>query len=422
MNRVASGVLVLGLAALLAAACGGESSSEESGESHFLAFCEATCPEGLSCLCGVCTATCSTSDECADHASAAVCAPPSCGQGEPVCEVSCTSNEGCAALGTGYRCEEGACRVGEPPSGGEGGAPPVEGCPDGCQRVKIYPEVPPAEACIDVYVEGFEACACGDLELGRGCAKFGPDGALYRVPLGAEFPGTDVTECSADEADRVLHACEFEQCEVKPPSSCSVEDTCAELGCGGFEFDSDGCRRPECASDEECPEDQRCLTTSITAGFCDYSPGGETCNCGGPTIDRTGSLCNPVAAVGPRGEWEKLEFITEAHEGCSQDCARIWTLMPDGTIERAVGDTVGTAIIMDEVQLGEDELETVNQLVDGPELRPGLRDGFSCGSVPDADITLSVVLPGVTLHQVVTTCVDIEGHVVQELGALVMQE
>ena len=422
MNRVASGVLVLGLAALLAVACGGESRTEESGESHFLAFCEATCAAGFDCVCGACTASCSSSDECAGHASGAVCVPPSCGQGEPVCEITCESNADCSPLGSAYRCEGGACRVGEPPAGNDGGAPPDggDGCGDGCQRVKIYPEVP-GQGCLDVYVEHFEVCACGEPGVGRKCAKFEPDGALYRVPAGVDFPGADVTDCSEEEEARVLHACEVADCAVPPPSSCSVEDTCAEFGCGGLVFDDDGCRRAECSSDEECVEDERCVTTSIPASSCDYSPDGTVCNCAGPTLDLEGKVCNPVSEVGPRGAWQKIQFIGFQSE-CSQDCARDWTLIPSGELELALGDTVESMFIYDQIQLGEEELEEIDRLMDGPEIRPGLRDGFDCGPVEDYELKLFVTLSGEEFEQSVTACVDIPGHALQALSEIVMQE
>jgi hypothetical protein len=404
--------LVLGLAALLAAACGGESSSEESGESHFLAFCDSTCAPGFECLCGVCTAPCSTSDECAEHASGAVCVPPSCGEGEPVCELTCQSDGDCDSLGAAYRCEAGACRVGAPPDGGEGGAPPDDECSAGCQKVRIYPEVP-GQGCLDVYAENFEVCACGELGLGRKCAKFEPDGALYRVPEGVEFPGAESTECSEEEAERVLHACELDQCAVPPPSACSVEDTCAELGCGGLEFDADGCRRPECTSDEECSEDERCVKTSITSSFCDYSLEGETCNCAGPTVDLTGSLCNPVSVVGPRGAWEKIEIVREAGE-CNFDCEITWVVTPDGQRQELHSDTADVT-----TQLSEADLQALNEIIDGPELRPGLRDGFSCGGLLDVTEQVRLTLPSTTLEQEVTECFEIEGHVIRELGAIV---
>jgi hypothetical protein len=413
MNKVASSVLVFGFAALLAAACGGESSSEDSGESHFLAFCDSTCAPGFDCLCGVCTAPCSTSEECADHASAAVCVPPRCGQGEPVCEVVCTSNQDCSALGSAYQCEQGACRLGVPPAGNEGGAPSDGGdeCPAGCQKVRIYPEVP-EQACLDVVAEGFETCACGDLELRRECLILGVEGDLYRVPAGAEFPSAAAMECTEEQAARVLYACEFAECAVPPPSACSVEDTCAQLGCGGLVFDADGCRRPDCTSDEECAEDERCVTTSIPSSFCDYSPDGETCNCSGPTVDLNGSLCNPVSVVGPRGEWQKIEIVREAGE-CNFDCEITWVVTPDGQRQEIHEDSVDTT------QLSEEELQALNEIINGTELRPGLRDGFECAGLLDVSDQVRLTLSSTTLEQDVTECFSTDGHVIQQLGAII---
>jgi hypothetical protein len=105
---------------------------------HWLEPCErdSQCDEGLSCVCGVCTASCEDDDACSelDGASCALantCTGP---REETSCVVGCSNDLACGDLGTSFVCDDGQCvhrsiapvggsgvQSGDP--GGEAGAP-----------------------------------------------------------------------------------------------------------------------------------------------------------------------------------------------------------------------------------------------------------------------------------------------------------
>lgn len=90
-------------------------------ETHFLSWCSSSesCGEGLECVCGVCSKSCSDASSCAELAPTAEClaldsrpADESC-EDTPVemaCEVRCTLDADCVGLGNAHRCDRGLCR------------------------------------------------------------------------------------------------------------------------------------------------------------------------------------------------------------------------------------------------------------------------------------------------------------------------
>lgn len=107
---------------LMTHGCQPESNPPTTGsETHFLTWCgsQGGCDEGLDCVCGVCTATCSedaqscgelsASAECVDLSSTV--ADPECPDiQEMACDVSCTADSDCASLSEEHRCDRGVCR------------------------------------------------------------------------------------------------------------------------------------------------------------------------------------------------------------------------------------------------------------------------------------------------------------------------
>ena len=112
------------VAILLCFGCrGGNGDPQTDSETHFLARCETGCGEGLTCLCGVCTRACSSSDECSPLASGAQCvavadrpAEAACADapGPAFCDLPCSGTPSCAGLGPPNRCQSGYCRAGCP--------------------------------------------------------------------------------------------------------------------------------------------------------------------------------------------------------------------------------------------------------------------------------------------------------------------
>lgn len=117
-------LLALALGLLLIASCGGVSNSPSAGsETHFLSRCEAGCPEGLQCICGVCSTPCVEQGDCARLAGAASCATlgPRVAEGRcndaqigAMCDASCLTDADCSDVFDGSSCESGYCREPSP--------------------------------------------------------------------------------------------------------------------------------------------------------------------------------------------------------------------------------------------------------------------------------------------------------------------
>lgn len=91
--------------------CGGALGSNSGGESHFLAYCDETCEDGLSCISGVCTRACVLDeDDCDDLHADAKCSDSIEPGAVAMCDVACTDDEQCESLGANYACEAGQCR------------------------------------------------------------------------------------------------------------------------------------------------------------------------------------------------------------------------------------------------------------------------------------------------------------------------
>src|SRR5262245_7616989 len=108
MNRLSSIVMLALVAGCFEAK---ELPPAPGGESNFLRSCDGACGSGLSCVCGVCTRTCSGDAACGGLAANAVCVMPASGSCEApkalVCEVQCSQDRQC---GAGLRCDAGVCR------------------------------------------------------------------------------------------------------------------------------------------------------------------------------------------------------------------------------------------------------------------------------------------------------------------------
>lgn len=102
-------------------ACDPKAEPSLGSETHFLVSCDASCPEGSNCICGVCTRACSASSECAPLDPNATCSAlaPRVAEGRCVvttqdssCELTCLTDADCASLPSGFGCQAGVCRSG----------------------------------------------------------------------------------------------------------------------------------------------------------------------------------------------------------------------------------------------------------------------------------------------------------------------
>lgn len=119
------------IVALLAlSACAKSNTQAGSSETHFLALCNASCDDGFSCLCGVCTETCTGDETCSALDGNATCRPSAdaCDVAQ-VCDVPCSDDADCAAIGAQHSCEGGRCRAPLVMATNDAGAPPDQlGC------------------------------------------------------------------------------------------------------------------------------------------------------------------------------------------------------------------------------------------------------------------------------------------------------
>lgn len=142
-------------------------------ESHFLAACTTSCGDGLVCLCGVCTKSCTEASECTaiDERAECVQIPESweCrSSAVKSCDVACLSDDGCSRFGAGQKCLAGRCR----PAGSDAADASSEagdGAPMGptCSSVG-YPD-PPSE----VTVAGAGELVFAEFQLDMGEAGTG---------------------------------------------------------------------------------------------------------------------------------------------------------------------------------------------------------------------------------------------------------
>lgn len=89
-------------------------SGDVAKSSQFLASCSGSCPEPLSCVCGVCTLACTSDEACTQYSGNATCVAPSsesdCQSAQRSCDVRCTHDTICEPLEGDFVCLVGRCR------------------------------------------------------------------------------------------------------------------------------------------------------------------------------------------------------------------------------------------------------------------------------------------------------------------------
>lgn len=324
--------------------------------------------------------------------------------------VKCKTTAECVSLGADYSCQGGECK----PS--DGGVPGTDGgaqCAPGCTPAYGYPN-DDARDCVDVSKKQLLGCFCAADQNPAFCRQRISDGTKWWGPITSLTRPTEFQDCPAQGPGLLsMHACDFQSCTTPPPSWCSHEDTCNALGCGGLEFDSNGCSRASCTGDTDCGSTDRCvaLTCSNTSA-CAYD-GTGACQCGGPDICKFGNFCNSTAEYGPGGAWSVFE-MDQGSGPCppGSDCTSRYRLTPDGQLVMSKFGTPSTATV-DATKLME-----IQRLIDGPELRRDMRDGFQCGPPPtDVGWSFKLTLPSGTLQADVTGCIltGPDGNVAKEL-------
>jgi hypothetical protein len=270
-------------------------------------------------------------------------------------------------------------------------------------------------------------CDCNSVAAFGRCARRVSDGSLWAVRASDEAVAGELARCSFEESDRVTHACEFAHCEHPPLSTCSLEATCADRGCDNPLYFADGCRRAPCSTDDECDAGERCVALDcVVDSACTVSDPGpdETCGCAGPAGCRPGGACNPVAPVRPTETWQKLQlFDGPASCVCGDEpcrcsdpsvcCLQVWEVRPSGQFR------AGWFVHLENLEFGNGDLgwsdgffelnmEAINAIIDGPNLRDEMRAGFACqrDGPPTVNRTslIRLTVDGETLEQPTDRC------------------
>lgn len=212
-------------------------------------------------------------------------------------------------------------------------------------------------------------------------------------------------ECRVEEStgidDSPDPACTACSTECLYPGSCNLSAVCADGACNSALSDENACLRPSCASDADCPDDERCLSDFLSRRY-ECQQAGDTCECEIGLSLSPVKVCSPVELVGPRGTWQTISV----EESVIGDVTT-WEASPDGslTVERSGdSDTPGTST----AQLDPADLEELSQLIDGPELRLQLESGASCEPPKSKDDMVRLVLDsGEPLTKNVAGCLDV---------------
>lgn len=301
-------------------------------------------------------------------------------------------------------------------------APPLlptpSACAAGCREVVGY-AFEGARGCLDTKAGQLVTCSCGTLKFGttnsEECLKT-KDGRTWLVVRGNEL-GMNVESSSADppatfdaavwskcsaqekEALRVAQSCDFEVCDRRSESHCSVEGTNAGLWTTSCEhklqppvgYDFNGCPKPSCESDQDCANSERCVSGVGLMPACNFDSEAN-CNCGTAQSSDSGPpVCVDVATAGPRGPWQRYR----AHD---LDRKVVWDLYPDGKLLITARGAVK------QTQVSAEHLAYLDEQLNGYTIRAGMQNGFICPTTSGFPGNLTLVVAGKTYARDLTGC------------------
>ncbi len=77
--------------------------------------------------------------------------------------------------------------------------------------------------------------------------------------------------------------CYAADCPSAPRSTCSLAETRAMFACGPTsEYDEQCCGRPDCKTDEDCGDNEACVSFETLGQWYCWDNPGNICDCGGP--------------------------------------------------------------------------------------------------------------------------------------------
>lgn len=278
--------------------------------------------------------------------------------------------------------------------------PPMPSLPDaecaaGCRAIVAYP-FDAVRGCTDTSAGERIACSCSTTNVSTNvsevCLK-SPGGQLWLAVRGQELglypenqqPVPPVSYdkarfgmCAEDEYYDTLQgapSCDLVGCVGRHiDSHCGLPGTRAavyQAECNPDlpwifpAFDAQGCQKPECASDADCADSERCTNGVGWVPWCTYSSEG-TCNCGSSwSYDYDPRVCVDTAVAGPRGAWRLFEEE-------NLETGVFWRVTPNGNVVTNNGG------VLHEAQLDPMNLQTVHTMVDSFYMRSGVATGFDC--------------------------------------------
>jgi hypothetical protein len=263
----------------------------------------------------------------------------------------------------------------------------------------------------DASFRSYWGLTVGLLTLAVGCGKVeGGDGEMgspSQAPSATADEGGRVEQRRAAETEPDAGRGSGPTCGGGCPrgdcarvGSCRLESVCAEIGCGSFEIDEQGCYRHECpAGDVDCQPDERCVRVDQLLAW-DCEQRGDACHCSGKEgyiVQR----CAPLELAGPRGEWQRLTIVETDPEG-----TRSWDLLSERpnlvTIESKAN---GATTLPRQELLPSSDAFALGHLQSFAEFRGAFLSNDTCQPVEGYEVKMRLQLDTSVLEKVVTSCV-----------------
>lgn len=181
------------------------------------------------------------------------------------------------------------------------------------------------------------------------------------------------------------------------PGDCTLAAACDRIDCDTPFIDAEGCERPACTSDDDCPGDERCVS-GFGSGIFSCKQSGNRCECQQGKGLYPLRVCSPITLAGARGNWTKL-VVEEIVIGVPT----VHTFLPDGSVAITRPDDQG-GTTSETKQLSSEDLAALQQDIDGPLLRSELAKPHDCEVTKATDLTLTLELDTTTLAQGVAGC------------------
>jgi hypothetical protein len=215
--------------------------------------------------------------------------------------------------------------------------------------------------------------------------------------------GDKIASSNQSVATAACGTCDADSCAA--PGTCSLASACKLVDCGSALFDAQACVRPSCSADSDCPDDERCTFDWLGKKY-NCMQQGSTCMCEAGHGLFPMNVCSPTSLVGPRGAWQKL-VITESVIGMATER----TFTPDGGVTIHGPDDQGN-VTTSTKQLSAEDLDMLNQYLNGAALRPALAVDPQCPVTKELDVVIQLVLDAMTLEQNVAGCLNAPADVV----------